>query len=167
MDQDDQRIASVGDATDDIFLCAQGGGTLTEVWTRLGPISDTWQEGQVTVASKDVFFILVGGVRGDTPNGRIGLDSVVLIPEPCKIPGEGSQCFSSLVALRLPHLNNWNMAAQSVLPELSKKKIYNHLMKKWTACFSRVRFCLTQLPGTPDYLTVYKVTVWSMSVLIN
>lgn len=71
------------------YSYAQAGGTLREVWTRLGPISDAWQEGQVTVASDDVFFILVVGLRGDTPNGHIGLDSLVLVPEPCKIPGEG------------------------------------------------------------------------------
>lgn len=43
--------------------------------------------GQVTVSSDEIFDLLVEGVRADTPDGYIALDSVTLTPGPCIIPG--------------------------------------------------------------------------------
>lgn len=70
-----------------MFLHVQSGSSLTEVWRLLGPAGDMWQEGRVTVFSDDLFFILIEGVRGDSANGQIALDTLVLTLGPCKIAG--------------------------------------------------------------------------------
>lgn len=89
-----------------IFLYAQSGGSLTEVWRLIGPAGDMWQKGQVTLISDSVFFILVEGVRGDTANGRIALDTLVLTLEPCKIPGKVNKKLSWFYSFFFPSVND-------------------------------------------------------------
>lgn len=74
-----------------MVVCVQSGNSQSEVWGLLGPAGDVWQKGQVTVISKDLFFILIEGVRGISPNGHIAIDTLVLTKGPCKLSGKTLQ----------------------------------------------------------------------------
>ncbi|KAK8747586.1 hypothetical protein OTU49_016475, partial [Cherax quadricarinatus] len=58
------------------------------LWFHEGPQGAVWMDGQVTVASDELFNILVEGTRADTVDGNIAIDSITLTDGPCIIPEE-------------------------------------------------------------------------------
>nr|XP_053646985.1 MAM and LDL-receptor class A domain-containing protein 1-like [Cherax quadricarinatus] len=66
----------------------QHGRDLQSLWFHEGPQGAVWMDGQVTVASDELFNILVEGTRADTVDGNIAIDSITLTDGPCIIPEE-------------------------------------------------------------------------------
>ncbi|XP_071520575.1 LOW QUALITY PROTEIN: MAM and LDL-receptor class A domain-containing protein 1-like [Panulirus ornatus] len=69
-----------------LHILQQHEKNLLLVWSLDGPVGGSWMSGQVTVSSDDIFNILVEGVRGNTADGIIAIDSITLAPGPCVIP---------------------------------------------------------------------------------
>ncbi|KAK7069140.1 hypothetical protein SK128_025179 [Halocaridina rubra] len=75
------------DGTHEINIFIEQGRSLIKVWHLSGPAGSVWIYGQVTLSSDDIFNILIEGARGDTANGAIAIDSIIITDGPCATSG--------------------------------------------------------------------------------